>query len=52
MKVTKAEGYLEAVQDKIMTPFQLNIIKVFTIAIIVMVILMVAKNMGFLPFLE
>lgn len=49
MKVEKAEAYMEAVQDKMLTPgMKISIITIAVIAIIGMIILVVARNMGLL----
>lgn len=51
MRATKAEAYMEAIQDKYLTPRQkIALVGIFTTIIIVMVIALIAKNMGLLPF--
>ena len=48
MKVEKAEAYMEAVQDKFLTPrAKISLIAVFTVVIIIMIILVILRNMGF-----
>jgi len=48
MKVEKAEAYIEAVQDKFLTPrMKISLIAVFTVIMIIMIIMVIARNMGF-----
>jgi hypothetical protein len=48
MNISKIEGSMEATQDKIFTPFQLDMIKVFTAGLIIFILIAIAKSMGFI----
>ena len=49
MKAVKTEAYMEAVQDKMLTPgMKISIITIATIAIIALFVVVIARNMGFL----
>jgi len=49
MKVEKAEAYMEAVQDKFQMSkgLKISLASVFIIVVIIMIVLVVGKNMGF-----
>jgi len=51
LKVQKAEAYMEASQDKMLNRRQkIAIVTIMTIAVMAMIVLVIAKNMGMLPF--